>query len=157
MRILRLFLLGARQEVLSQLVGRIRRNYPEIEIAGSRNGYFCDEDDIDIVRQIRDSRADVLLVGMPCPRKEIWCHKYRNELHTPVILGVGGSFDVLAGCVRRAPKWMQRSALEWLWRTLMAPRKLWRRYLVTNSQFLVSLAKALLSGVRRSVPDYTGN
>lgn len=140
---LRVFLLGAKQEVLERLVARIRRHYPGIELVGFRNGYFSEADDAEVVRQIRDSQADLLLLGMPCPKKELWVWKHRQELATPAILGVGGSFDVLAGAVRRAPTWMQTSGLEWLWRLAQEPRKLWRRYLTTNVQFLALLPVAL--------------
>jgi N-acetylglucosaminyldiphosphoundecaprenol N-acetyl-beta-D-mannosaminyltransferase len=140
---LRVFFLGAREEVVTKLAEQVEQYCTGIIVAGYRNGYFSTEDHGDIVRQIRDSRADILFVGMPTPFKETFCHAHRDELCTPVILGVGGSFDVLAGFVTRAPKWMQRSGLEWFWRLMMEPRKMWRRYLVTNTQFLFLLARAM--------------
>ena len=80
---------------------------------------------------------------MPAPFKEIWCEEHRAELATPAILGVGGAFDVMAGFVPRAPRLMQEAGLEWAWRLAMEPKKLWKRYLVTNSSFLALLGKTL--------------
>ena len=88
----------------------------------------------------------MLFVGMPSPFKETWCERHRDALGVPVILGVGGSFDVLAGFIRRAPAWMQRSGLEWLWRLSMEPRRLFVRYLVTNTVFV---ARTAVEALRR--------
>ena len=82
------------------------------------------------------ARPHLLFVGMPSPFKETWCERHKSALDVPVILGVGGSFDVLAGFVRRAPLALQKLGLEWAWRLLMEPRKMWRRYLTTNSEYL---------------------
>jgi N-acetylglucosaminyldiphosphoundecaprenol N-acetyl-beta-D-mannosaminyltransferase len=73
---------------------------------------------------------------MPTPFKETWCARYSEDLKVPLIMGVGGSFDVLAGFIKRAPRWVQSLGLEWGWRLMMEPRKLWKRYLTTNSEFL---------------------
>ena len=140
---LSVFLLGTTQERLDVLEPAIRAKYPNVVIAGTRNGYFKAPDYPDVTRQIRESKADLLLVGMPAPFKEIWCEEHREALATPAVLGVGGAFDVLAGFVPRAPRVMQEAGLEWAWRLAMEPRKLWKRYLVTNSAFLALLAKAL--------------
>jgi exopolysaccharide biosynthesis WecB/TagA/CpsF family protein len=133
---LRVYFLGARREVVSKLVERCRAAYPGIEIAGFRDGYFGADEHPRIVEDIRASNADLLFVGMPSPFKETWCQHHRDRLQVPVIVGVGGSFDVLAGFIKRAPRWLQQMGLEWSWRLLMEPRKLWRRYLTTNSEFI---------------------
>jgi len=133
---LRVYLLGASREVVTALVETSRFRYPGIEIAGFRDGYFGLEDHQAIVEEIRASGAHMLFVGMPTPFKETWCERYRQHLDVPVIMGVGGSFDVLAGFIRRAPRWAQNAGLEWFWRLLMEPRKLWKRYLTTNAQFI---------------------
>jgi N-acetylglucosaminyldiphosphoundecaprenol N-acetyl-beta-D-mannosaminyltransferase len=140
---LSVFLLGTTQERLDVLERAIRIEYPKVTIAGTRNGYFKAPDYPAVVKQIRDAKADLLLVGMPAPFKEIWCEEYREELATPVMLGVGGAFDVMAGFVPRAPRVMQEAGLEWVWRLAMEPKKLWKRYLVTNSSFLALLGKTL--------------
>ena len=133
---LRVYLLGARREVVLALVETSRVQYPGIEIAGFRDGYFGLDDHLGIVEEVRASRADILFVGMPSPFKETWCERHRQRLEVPVIMGVGGSFDVLAGFIRRAPRWAQARGLEWFWRLLMEPRKLWKRYLTTNIEFI---------------------
>ncbi len=133
---LRIFLLGAKQEVLSRLVARLQDAHPGLELAGWRNGYFGPADYDAVVQQIAESGADILFVGMPSPFKDVWCERYRDQLGVRLIMGVGGAFDVLAGMVPRAPHWMQQSGLEWAWRLLLEPRRLWRRYLVGNSRFI---------------------
>jgi N-acetylglucosaminyldiphosphoundecaprenol N-acetyl-beta-D-mannosaminyltransferase len=107
-----------------------------LTVAGSRNGYFEAKDHLSIVDEIRASEPDMLFVGMPSPFKDVFCERHRDRLNVPVIVGVGGSFDVLAGFTRRAPKAAQRLGLEWAWRMLMEPRRLWKRYLTTNTEFI---------------------
>ena len=133
---LRVYFLGARREVVTALVKRSRVQHPGLEIAGFRDGYFGPDDHLGIVEEIRASGAHMLFVGMPSPFKETWCERHRQRLEVPVIMGVGGSFDVLAGFIKRAPRWVQSLGLEWFWRLLMEPRKLWKRYLTTNSEFI---------------------
>lgn len=133
---LRVYFLGAKREVVSALVERCRAQFPGLEIAGFRDGYFSADDHPRIVEDIRVSGADLLFVGMPSPFKETWCQRHRDRLQVPVIVGVGGSFDVLAGFIKRSPRWLQQLGLEWFWRLLMEPRKLWKRYLTTNSEFI---------------------
>jgi N-acetylglucosaminyldiphosphoundecaprenol N-acetyl-beta-D-mannosaminyltransferase len=135
-RRLRVFFLGARPEVVSALARQAGERHPGLEVAGLRDGYFSPADHDAIVEQIRASGAHMLFVGMPSPFKETFCERHRDRLQVPVVMGVGGSFDVLAGFVRRAPVLAQRLGMEWFWRLLMEPRKLWRRYLTTNSQFI---------------------
>jgi N-acetylglucosaminyldiphosphoundecaprenol N-acetyl-beta-D-mannosaminyltransferase len=143
---LKVFFLGAKEEVVQKLVRWCESRYPGLIVAGYRNGYFKESDYPEVINQVRRSGADMLFVGMPTPFKEVWCKQNREALGVPVIMGVGGSFDVLAGFIRRAPLWMQNAGLEWFWRLLMEPRKMWKRYLVTNSIFIV---RTLLETMRR--------
>lgn len=136
---LRIFLLGAKQEVIDKLSDICNKKYPDLVIAGIRNGYFKESDYPEVIHEVKESKADILFIGMPTPFKEIWSEQYRDEFGVSVIIGVGGSFDVLAGFVQRAPVWMQNIGMEWFWRLLMEPRKMWKRYLVTNTQFLYFL------------------
>jgi len=145
---LRVFFLGATEEVVTRLVGVVRARHPSLGIAGHRNGYFSNEDYPDVIRQVRESRTDILFVGISSPFKETWSIKYRDELSVPVILCVGGSFDVLAGHVRRAPLWVQNAGMEWFWRFAQEPRRMWKRYLVNNALFLWLLARAVMSRLR---------
>jgi N-acetylglucosaminyldiphosphoundecaprenol N-acetyl-beta-D-mannosaminyltransferase len=143
---LRVYFLGAREEVVQEVVRRCGERFPGLVLAGARNGYFADSEHDAIVRTIREARPDLLFVGMPSPFKERFAHEHAQALDVPVMLGVGGSFDVLAGRIRRAPVWMQRIGMEWCWRLAMEPRKLWRRYLVSNSAFVGRLLREMVSG-----------
>ena len=132
---LRVYFLGARHEVVSTLVQRCLVQHPGIEIAGFRDGYFGPNDHSRVIEEIHASKAHMLFVGMPTPFKETWVERHREQLRVPVIVGVGGSFDVLAGFIKRAPHWVQMAGMEWFWRLMMEPRKLWKRYLTNNSEF----------------------
>lgn len=142
-RKLSIYLLGTTQERLDVLERVIRAKYPYVRIVGTRNGFFKQPDWPEVVRGIREAKPDLLLVGMPAPFKEVWCEEHREELQVPAMLGVGGAFDVMAGFVPRAPRVMQEAGLEWAWRLAMEPKKLWKRYLTTNSAFLALLGKTL--------------
>jgi N-acetylglucosaminyldiphosphoundecaprenol N-acetyl-beta-D-mannosaminyltransferase len=142
---LRVYFLGARLEVVTALVERTRAQYPGIEIAGFRDGYFGPDAHLSIVEEIRTARPDMLFVGMPSPFKEIWCERHRQRLDVPIIIGVGGSFDVLAGFIRRAPRMLQSLGLEWFWRLLMEPRRLWKHYLTNNSEFIWRAGREILA------------
>jgi N-acetylglucosaminyldiphosphoundecaprenol N-acetyl-beta-D-mannosaminyltransferase len=133
---LRAFFLGAREEVVGALVEMCRLKHPGLVMAGYRNGYFSSADHPAIVEQIRESRPHMLFVGMPSPFKEVFLEKHRERLEVPILMGVGGSFDVLAGFVARAPRWLRAAGMEWSWRLLMEPHKMWKRYLTTNTEFL---------------------
>ncbi len=142
----RVFFLGAKSELIEKAVANVKRQYPALHIAGYRNGYFSSSiQEEEAVQAIAAARADILLVGMSTPMKEKWVRKYQDSLATPVIHGVGGSFDILAGHVKRAPLWMQRWGLEWLYRVLQEPRRLWRRYLVTNFVYILLVMRQLYS------------
>jgi N-acetylglucosaminyldiphosphoundecaprenol N-acetyl-beta-D-mannosaminyltransferase len=130
------YLLGARQEVLIRVIDNLKRQYPSLEIAGYRNGYFTPAEESGVVRLIRDAEPDCLFVGISSPIKERFNRKYSRQIGVPFVMGVGGSFDVLAGRVRRAPDWAQKAGLEWAYRVVQEPRRMWRRYLRTNAAFL---------------------
>jgi N-acetylglucosaminyldiphosphoundecaprenol N-acetyl-beta-D-mannosaminyltransferase len=138
------YLLGARAEVLSEVVGYVQRNYPGVHIAGFRDGYFDAADEQKIAKEIKESRADILFVAMNSPRKEIFLEKWYRFMAVPVCHGVGGSFDVLAGVTKRAPAWMQRAGLEWFYRLFQEPRRMWKRYLVTNTMFITLSLEAVV-------------
>jgi N-acetylglucosaminyldiphosphoundecaprenol N-acetyl-beta-D-mannosaminyltransferase len=133
---LAVYFLGSTQEVLDRLVLICRTHYRGLTIAGSHNGYFDKSEHARIIGEIRDSGTDILFVGMPSPFKEVWCHENQEALGAPVQIGVGGSFDVIAGFVSRAPLWMQAIGMEWFWRFLMEPRRLGKRYLIANTAFI---------------------
>lgn len=150
-RKLRIYFLGTKEMVLQRMLSTLKERYKGLRIAGFHNGYFEADEETYIIEEIRKSQADILLVGMPTPFKEVWCYKNRDKLDTPVILGVGGSFDVLAGIIKRAPSWMQKSGLEWVWRLIMEPRRMWKRYLTYNTLFLFALSKYLIRSKRADI------
>ena len=128
------YFLGAREDVLHDFSEVCRQRFPELEIAGTHDGYFSD--DRAVSRLISKSGARVLFVGMPSPRKELYLSSNSLELKGILAVGVGGSFDVWAGLTRRAPVWMQNAGLEWFYRFSQEPNRLWRRYLVGNVRFV---------------------
>jgi N-acetylglucosaminyldiphosphoundecaprenol N-acetyl-beta-D-mannosaminyltransferase len=136
------YLLGAEQQVLDAMVAELRRRHPRLELAGMQNGYFAAEDEDDIVAAINRSKADCLFVALPTPRKERFLKRHRAGLTPSFVMGVGGSFDVYGGKVRRAPLLVQKLGLEWLFRVAQEPRRLWRRYFDTNRAYAVLLWRA---------------
>ncbi|MHA6333006.1 WecB/TagA/CpsF family glycosyltransferase [Qipengyuania sp. CAU 1752] len=140
------YLLGARREVLDNAMAEARKRYPGLEFAGSHHGYFSTADEPVLVEEIARSGADCLFVAMPTPYKERFLNRYSAEMQIPFTMGVGGSVDVLAGEVSRAPVWMQRIGLEWLHRLIQEPRKMARRYITTNTAYAWLLAKTYLKG-----------
>jgi N-acetylglucosaminyldiphosphoundecaprenol N-acetyl-beta-D-mannosaminyltransferase len=138
------YLLGAKQEVLDTCVAKIRQQHPNLRIAGSRNGYFSEKDTPGVVAQIREAKPDLLFLGMGSPMKERFADRYAPELGATVIQGVGGSFDVMADLVKRAPVWVQRIGMEWLFRVLQEPRRMFWRYTTTNATCLSVFGRAFV-------------
>ena len=132
----RVFCLGATAEVLDAAVRNFRAMYPALVIAGTQHGYFSAAEEAGVAQAIAASRADIVFIAMTSPRKEQFLAQWSRSLDVPVWHGVGGSFDVAAGKVERAPVLWQRLGLEWLYRVKQEPRRLWKRYLVTNTLFV---------------------
>lgn len=152
---LRPYFFGAAPDVLGDALSAVRERWPTLEIAGSRHGYFNVEDEADIVAAIRDSRADCLFVAISTPIKEQFCRRHRDQLGVPFVMGVGGSFDILAGKTRRAPYLLQRMGFEWAYRLACEPRRMWRRYLFTNARFAYLLTRAFLNKSRPTIESRT--
>ena len=155
------FLLGATPDVLKRAERTLVQRHPGLIVAGRHHGYFSVAEEERIANLIRASGADCLFIAMPTPRKERFMHRYRDSLGVPFCMGVGGTFDVVAGHVRRAPLTWQRLGLEWLFRLLQEPRRMFWRYAYTNVIFAGLLLRALVakalgsgatphSGTRRS-------
>lgn len=132
----RVFFLGAKKDVVEKVVEEVRRQHPNLIVAGYRDGYFSDAEGEQVAREIQVSRADILFVAMTSPKKENFLSRWSSTMNVTISHGVGGSFDVVAGVTRRAPIWMQKWGLEWFYRVLQEPGRMWKRYLVTNSIFL---------------------
>ncbi|MFI8535766.1 WecB/TagA/CpsF family glycosyltransferase [Streptomyces aquilus] len=135
------YFLGAKEEVLEEMVRRVAARFPGLKVAGHRNGYFDDSEQAGIADAIAESGAQMLFLGMTSPKKEIFTAAYGERTGARVVHGVGGSFDILAGITKRAPATWQRWGLEWLYRVLQEPRRLGRRYLTTNAAFLLMTAR----------------
>jgi N-acetylglucosaminyldiphosphoundecaprenol N-acetyl-beta-D-mannosaminyltransferase len=133
----RIFFLGAKQQVVKAVAEKAEALYPGLQVAGVCDGYFdLEKDGQRVAEQIRASRADILFVAITPPKKEVFMDRWKDVIDVSVCHGVGGSFDVFAGVVKRAPLWMQNCGLEWFYRVLQEPRRMWKRYFVTNSIFL---------------------
>jgi N-acetylglucosaminyldiphosphoundecaprenol N-acetyl-beta-D-mannosaminyltransferase len=140
----RVFLLGAREEVVSKVASTYRHKYPDLVLAGYRNGYWKGEaEEADVVEQIRAARPDLLFVAISSPKKEQFLGRWQAEMKVPFAMGVGGTFDVAIGHVKRAPLWMQKSGLEWFYRFLQEPRRMFRRYFIEDMAFLWLFLKEL--------------
>lgn len=131
-----IFLFGAKEANLLSAVGNVKADFPDLQIAGYRNGYFNADNEVEIVNQINKSGADILFLGMASPQKEIFVEKYKSQLQVKYMLGVGGFFDILSGEIKRAPVWMQSVGLEWLFRLKQEPKRLFQRYLKGNLTFI---------------------
>ena len=140
----RLFLLGARPGVAASAAAWAEARYPGLQIAGTHHGYLTAAEETAVTAEIRASKADVLLVAMGAPRQEDWIARNAADCGVTVTMGVGGLFDYYAGRLPRAPAWMRRYGLEWVFRLLQEPGRLWRRYLVGNVVFLARTGRDAL-------------
>lgn len=134
------FLLGARPEILEQAVINLETKFPGLKIAGSHHGYFWDDEEA-VVAEIAASGAKMLFVAISSPKKENFINSWRQQLGVNFVMGVGGTFDIVAGKSKRAPELMQKYGLEWLYRLIQEPRRMWKRYLVTNTIFVFKLLR----------------
>lgn len=136
------FLYGGKEGVAEQLAERLERRYPGLEVVGCHSPPFrplTAEEDAAIVQRINDLGPHIVWVGLSTPKQEHWMAEHLGRLDAPVMVGIGAAFDVHAGVVRQAPEWMRRSGLEWLFRLLQEPRRLWRRYLTNNPRFVMRI------------------
>ena len=140
----------SKPEVLAEVVRKVHEDYPQAVVAGTRDGYFDAADSGEVAAQIRAAAADMLFLGMTSPKKEIFLKDWGDTLGVPVLHGVGGSFDVMAGVTRRAPEYLQRVGLEWFYRFMQEPGRMWKRYLFTNSAFI----RLTLAERRHPTPRY---
>jgi N-acetylglucosaminyldiphosphoundecaprenol N-acetyl-beta-D-mannosaminyltransferase len=147
------YLYGSRMEVIEALAMNLRQRIPSLTIAGTQPSRFRQvsiDEKRQITEQIRDSGASITFVGLGCPRQEVWAYEYRDVLAMPVI-AVGAAFDFHAGTLPQAPALLQKAGLEWFYRLVKEPKRLWKRYLLLNPLY-VSLLLAQVTGLRRFVP-----
>lgn len=141
------YLYGSTEETLSALNKRLQAAFPSLKVVGMESPPFrklSAEEDFTAVERINTSGASIVFIGLGCPKQERWMAEHRGKVNA-VMIGVGAAFDFHAGTVKRAPKWMQDAGLEWLHRLASEPRRLWKRYLVTNTLFVIGAAKQLLA------------
>jgi len=148
------FLLGGTDRVVRKAAAEIAARHPALSFAGVRDGYFAPREELEVVNAIQASGADCLFIGMPTPRKERFLAAFRDSLGVPFIMGVGGSFDVVAGKVDRAPSKFQEYGLEWLYRVYQEPRRMWWRYARTNTVFAGLLVKEIIRRKFTRVPSF---
>lgn len=142
----RVFLLGAREEVVAKVRQIYSERYPQLVFAGHRNGYWKPEQEQQVVDDITAARADLLFVAISSPKKEQFLGAYQAQMRIPFAMGVGGTFDVFAGKVKRAPVWMQKAGLEWFYRFLQEPTRMFRRYFIEDMAFVGLLLKEAFRG-----------
>ncbi len=139
------FFLGAKEEIVKKVVSIYAEKFGPQVIAGYRNGYFAKNEESEVARQIAESGTQLLFVAITSPKKENFLYEYRDMLsNVNFTMGVGGTFDVIAGYTKRAPGWMQNIGLEWFYRLIQEPKRMWRRYLVGNTKFLWIIFKERL-------------
>jgi N-acetylglucosaminyldiphosphoundecaprenol N-acetyl-beta-D-mannosaminyltransferase len=144
----RVYLLGSKPETVARAAEVAEKQ--GVKIVGSRSGYWSEDEEPEIVAEIARTGADLLFVGLPTPRKEQFLHRHLDKLQVPLAVGVGGSFDVVAGEVTRAPAWMQKYGLEWLHRMRQEPSRMLRRYFLGNVEFVGLVIREYLSSRKRA-------
>ncbi|MDT1957205.1 WecB/TagA/CpsF family glycosyltransferase [Carnobacterium divergens] len=142
----RLYYFGSEEDVVRKVIALHKKEYPDLIVAGYRNGFFDDAESKEIAKEIYESHADILFVAFSSPKKEYWIHQYKDSLNVPFMMGVGGSFDVIAGKTKRAPKWMQNIGMEWFYRLIQEPKRMFSRYLKGNTKFIIKVLKTKIRG-----------
>ena len=145
---LRMYFYGSTDEILKELRQKLDEQYKGINIAGMYSPPFrklTQEEDTDTINMINDTKPDIIWIGLGAPKQEIWMNEHKGKLNG-VMIGVGAGFDYFAGRIKRAPQWMQKAGLEWLYRLMQEPKRLFKRYFVTNSKFIYLLFKESVCG-----------
>ncbi|WP_320129928.1 WecB/TagA/CpsF family glycosyltransferase [uncultured Sphaerochaeta sp.] len=136
-----LYLLGAGPTIAQKTAQWANDHAKKAIVAGYQDGFFSKGEEPNVISRINASKADFLLVAMGVPRQELWIHEQRDLLTVPVSMGVGGLFDFYSGSIARAPTWMRKIGIEWVWRLIMEPRRMWKRYVIGNAEFLLRIQK----------------
>ena len=142
---------GSSQQTLQNLQGVLAQRFPSLNVAAAVSPPFrplSNDEDAAMVKVLNDSGAGIVFIGLGCPKQELWMAAHRGQVRA-VMIGIGAAFDFLAGTVKRPPLWMQNAGLEWLGRLIAEPRRLWRRYFVTNSIFILYILRELV-GLNKS-------
>jgi N-acetylglucosaminyldiphosphoundecaprenol N-acetyl-beta-D-mannosaminyltransferase len=143
------FLLGGRRGAAEEAAARLKSNYPKLNVVGTCCppwGFHLHEEGLNAVaRAISEARPQILFVALGAPKQEYWIYEHAASLGVPLSIGIGGSFEMVSGMMRRAPRWMQAAGLEWLFRLALEPRRMWRRYLIGNAQFLSIILRQMFA------------
>lgn len=142
----KIFFLGAHKEILEKVVENVSKKYGNEIVAGSHDGYYTEADEDRIVQEINDSKANILLLGISSPKREIFIGKYKDKLNTQVIINVGGMFDIIGGKTTRAPQWVINSKMEWLYRFILEPTRLWKKVFIMYPTFIYLVVKERILG-----------
>jgi N-acetylglucosaminyldiphosphoundecaprenol N-acetyl-beta-D-mannosaminyltransferase len=140
----RMYFMGGAPAVPATLARRLRDRFPGLNVVGTSSPPFrpmTDEEDQKLVDEINKAAPDIVWVGLSTPKQELWMDAHRSRLTAPILVGVGAAFDIHAGTLKQAPPWMQRRGLEWLYRLLREPRRLWRRYLSIVPRFMIAIIR----------------
>lgn len=136
------YLLGTKDQVLGRAKINLEDKFPGIKIIGMHNGFFSDKESEDIINDINRLKVDVLIVGMGCPQQEMWIHNNKSKMAEVQLFIAGGAIlDFLSGAVSRAPQWMRKFKMEWIYRLCLEPRRMWKRYIIGNFQFFYNIYK----------------
>lgn len=133
------YFLGAKHAVVSTLVDRMKGKYPQLQIVGYRDGYFGKDEWQNISNELKEAHPDLVFIGISSPTKEYLIDYFMKQGNNAIFMGVGGSFDVLSGYIKRAPKWVRKTNMEWMYRFLQEPKRLFKRYFFGNVKFLISM------------------
>jgi N-acetylglucosaminyldiphosphoundecaprenol N-acetyl-beta-D-mannosaminyltransferase len=152
-----IYLLGGKQGVAEDVVAWMRDRYPALRVAGLQHGYFSSSEEPGVLEAVRRARPAVLLVAFGAPKQENWIAAHKRELGPTVAIGVGGLLDFYSGRVARAPVWMRELGLEWMFRFLQEPGRMWRRYFVGNAMFLLRVARERMFGTALALDGRTGS
>ena len=149
----KIYLLGAKPGVAELVSERISKNYSDISVVGTSNGYFTSEGEGALIEEIRNSGAELLLVAMGIPVQDLWIEKHLSKLGVKVAIGVGGLFEFYSGQIPRAPVWMRKRGIEWMYRLIQEPRRMWQRYLLGNFLFVSHILKQNMLGSAASASE----
>lgn len=152
------FFLGGKPGIAAKAAERFRKNNPRLNISGTHSGYFTEQDEADIIQDIKKSGAEILVLGMGVPRQEIWAYRQKDELKNVKLIIAGGAIlDFLSGEIKRAPLWIRKAGMEWLFRLYLEPIRMWRRYLIGNFEFFYHIFRFQFSPNKKLISEKTGN
>lgn len=150
----KVFLMGGQEPFLARLKENMEREFKDINIVGTYSppfGEWSKEESKKIISLVNHSKADILWVGVSTPKQDIWIADHKSQIKAKIAFGVGAAFDFHSGKIKRAPEWMQHAGFEWLHRLISEPKRLWRRYIIGNAQFLLIVFRQIIINIKESI------